>query len=286
MDRRISLDPVVRCIGVASALGAPFPGCDAGPAALRQAGLPEAIRGQGLVVHWEDVQPASIRSLGALLREVADKVHDAVLAGERPLIVGGDHAIAAGTWRGIGRGLGEPPGVIWLDAHLDAHTPRTTHTGNAHGMPLAALLGLGEETMTGIDGPLLDPARVAVIGVRSYEPEETEHLSALGVRVYMADEVTERGLPEIFREARVRVDGSYWGISLDLDSLDPADAPGVSTPVEGGLSPDELVRAMAGVLRLPHFVGMELVEYNPWRDEHGRTAQLAMQLLSSAARAI
>jgi ornithine--oxo-acid transaminase len=232
------------------------------------------------------VQPASIHSLPSLLREVADMAHDAIAAGERPLIIGGDHAIAAGTWRGIGRGLGEPPGLIWLDAHLDAHTPRTTHTGNAHGMPLAALLGLGEEAMTGVDGPQLDPARLAVIGVRSYEPEETEHLAGLGVRVYMAEEVKARGLPEIFREARDHLDGGYWGISLDLDSLDPHYAPGVSTPVEGGLSPAELTQAMASVLRLPLFVGMELVEYNPWRDEHGRTAKLAMQLVSSAARAI
>lgn len=285
MAHGVSFGGAVRCIGVASALGAPFPGCEAGPAALRERGLLDVLGRMGVATDWREVLPAGTGKLGPLLREVADTVENSILAGLRPLVIGGDHAIAAGTWRGVARGLGRVPGLIWLDAHLDAHTPATTPSGNPHGMPLAALLGLGDETMTGIPGPCLDPARVAVIGVRSYEPEESLHLASRGVRVYGAEEVAVRGLLEVFAEARARVNGSYWGISLDLDALDPVFAPGVSTPVSGGLSPDALLPLLAGLLHEPNFVALELAEYNPSRDQDGRTATFVIDLARVLAAA-
>lgn len=285
MRRLISLNPTVRCIGVASCLGAPFAGCEGGPESLKRAALSSVIRHNGLEADWQDVQlpEPSPTALNVLLTRLADATAAAIAAGDRPLVIGGDHSIAAGTWRGIGRALGAPPGLIWIDAHLDAHTPASSPSGNAHGMPLAALLGLGDPLMTDIPGPTLDPARIVVIGVRSYEAAEREHLAALGVRVYEMAEIEERGFPAVFAEARARVDSGPWGTSLDVDAVDPGHAPGVSTPVAGGLQPEALRLALRGILRERNCVGLEIAEYNPQTDPDGRTSRLILGLLDAAA---
>ncbi|MBP5996653.1 MAG: ornithine--oxo-acid transaminase [Azonexus sp.] len=285
MRRLISLNPTVRCIGVACRFGASFSACDRGPEALRHAGLPSVIRHNGLAAEWLEIAipEASTAAIGIVLRDLADVTAAAISAGERPLIIGGDHSMAAGTWRGIGRALGEPPGLIWIDAHLDAHTPASSPSGNAHGMPLAALFGLGDPAMTEIPGPALDPARTVVVGVRSSEPAEVGHLAALGVRVFTMDEIAERGLAEVFAEALRIVGSEPWGISFDLDAIDPELAPGVSTPVAGGLDPEALKLVMRGVLRERNFVGLEIAEYDPVADPDGRTANLVLDLLDAAS---
>jgi ornithine--oxo-acid transaminase len=285
MRRLISLNPAVRCIGVASTLGAPAAACASGPDVLRQAGLCSIIRRNGLAATWPTTLRAELSAgaLGRLLAAVADEAAAGLAAGERPLVVGGDHAMAAGTWRGVGRALGEAPGLIWIDAHLDAHTPASSPSGNAHGMPLAALFGLGDPQLSEIAGPLLDAQRTVVIGVRSYEAEEAACLRALGVRWYDMDEIEARGFADVFAEARRLVSGGAWGISLDLDALDPAVAPGVSTPEAGGLLPEELLQAMRGVLRERSCVALEIAEYNPAADADGRTARLVLDLLDAAS---
>lgn len=279
MRKLISLNPTVRCLGVASALGAPFAGCEEAPARLAEAGLANVLRHNGLDATWQNLVVSD--KLERLLRDLADAAELAIKRGDHLLIVGGDHTQAAGVWRGIGQALGQAPGLIWIDAHLDAHTPASSPSGNRHGMPLAALLGQGEPAMVAVAGPSLDPARTAVIGARSYEPAELERLQALGVRIFPMSEVEERGLPAVFAEARQRVEGGPWGISLDVDALDPAAAPGVSTPADAGLWPHDLAQAWYGALRERNFVALEIAEYNPGRDVAGRTAAAIGMLLDA-----
>ncbi|MBW7902786.1 MAG: ornithine--oxo-acid transaminase [Rhodocyclaceae bacterium] len=286
----VALDPTLRFIGVASALGAPHDGPRDGPAALRRMGIAAAARRAGLdAEQGADIEaPAGPRmaALGALLEEVAREVAATIAGGRLPVVLGGDHAIAAGTWRGVGRALGQAPGLLWIDAHLDAHTPQTSPSQNAHGMPLAALLGAGAPEMTGLAGPALDPARVAVIGVRSYEDEEMRLLAARSVRVYGMAEIRRRGLAAVFAEALARVagDGRPFGLSIDLDALDPRAAPGVTTPVADGLAVAELAGALAGCGRGGRCAAVEIVEYCPARDAQGLTARAAIDLLEAACR--
>ncbi|PKO91381.1 MAG: arginase [Betaproteobacteria bacterium HGW-Betaproteobacteria-10] len=287
--------PRLRLIGVASALGAPdfaaTRGTAAAPQALRQAGILTAIRRHGLNASWDamiETPPGErLPALAVLLRTLADKTAACVAAAALPVILGGDHAIAAGTWRGVGRALGQAPGLIWIDAHLDAHTPESSPSGNPHGMPLAALLGFGSPAMTGIDGPKLDPQRVAVIGARSFETAEAELLQRLGVKVFTMKEISRRGLGAIFAEALAIAggDGCPFGVSIDLDAIDPREAPGVSTPVSGGLKGDELCLALRGLLRHRQLVAFEMSEYAPGLDPFGISQRLAISLIESASSA-
>ncbi|HEX5803381.1 MAG TPA: ornithine--oxo-acid transaminase [Azospira sp.] len=289
-----ALNPMLRFIGVASALGAPMSDVDAGPKAgpdaLRRMGIVAAARRAGMDGGWgasiETPPAAGLAALGALLAEVAREVEASIACGQFPVVLGGDHAIAAGTWRGVGRALGAAPGLLWIDAHLDAHTPASSRSQNAHGMPLAALLGAGAPEMTGIDGPPLDPARVAVIGVRSYEADEMRLLAAHGVQVYGMAEIGRRGLATVFAEALaiVGTDDRPFGISLDLDVLDPLAAPGVTTPAADGLGVAELAAALGGLIRDPRCTAFEIAEYCPARDPLGLTARAAIELLEAACR--
>lgn len=285
--------PALRCIGVASALGAPGPGPEAGPERLRFLGMAAAPRRSGRECTWEAdlAAPAAALpadrwpALGQLCQDLADRVE--VAAGDGlPLILGGDHSTAVGTWRGIGRYLaarGLPaPGLLWIDAHLDAHTPENSRTGNPHGMPLAALFGLGAAEFLAVPGPLLDPERVVVLGARSWEDEELNLLQRLGVRIYFMEEIARRGLAAVFAEALARMAAlGPFGLSLDLDVLDPLEAPGVSTPAPGGIAAAELRLALAGLARNPKLVGLEIAEYHPGRDVADRTGRLAIDLVEA-----
>ena len=281
--------PPIQCIGVASSVGGPGLGSEGGSAALQAAGLVEALRRRGLAASWR----ATLKSgrgermlvLHRLLLALAHETASCLREGARPIILGGDHAQAAGTWRGVGAALGFPPGLVWIDAHLDAHTPASSPSGNPHGMPLAALLGFGDPAMTDIPGPRLDPRRLALVGIRSFEPAEADFLERLGVRIFSIGEVAARGLQTCFAEAR-RVAGGWgesYGISLDLDAIDPRDAPGVSVPASGGIAAGELISALRGCLREPGCVALEMTEYSPRHDIQERTARLAIELLGAAA---
>ncbi len=289
----LMLEPVViQCLGVASALGAPLPGCARAPARLVAAGALQRLQRGGLAAAWPlNLTPsaalAPAEQLPALLRSLADQVQAILLAGKRPLVVGGDHSIAAGTWRGVGRAFKHAPGLIWMDAHLDAHTPDTSPSGNAHGMPLAALLGLGDDRLAGVPGPVLDPARVVVMGGRSHESPELARLHAEGVQVYLQRDVARLGLPAVWARARAQVSDQGrlpWGVSLDVDALDPGAAPGVSTPVPDGLNAGEVLGALQALLRDPQCVAVELVEFNPDRDPDGRTLRWLLSLFEALGR--
>jgi ornithine--oxo-acid transaminase len=223
-----------------------------------------------------------LREAGALGRELADRVESTLASGALPLVLGGDHAIAIGTWRGVARQLAPRGGLglIWIDAHLDSHTPDTTHSGNIHGMPLAALLGEGGPDMTDIPGPRLDPDHVCVIGARAWEPEELARLTRLGVRIFGMDEVRRRGLATILGEALTIARSATvgFGVSVDLDALDPVAAPGVTCPEPLGLDPRDLADNLHALRACADLVALEIVEYVPAADPHGRTADWVVAL--------
>lgn len=230
----------------------------------------------------------ALKALPALLdfnRRLAQRTAGAHRSGDFPVVVGGDHSCAIGTWAGIHAALRQPLGMLWIDAHMDAHTFETSETGNIHGMPLATLLGHGFAPFTDLleEGPKLDPARTVLFGVRSFERGEARLLEELRVRVYMTDEIFDRGFAACFREAGDRVRGGGglpFGISLDLDALDPRQVPSVGTPVKRGLDAGELLRALPQILGDEELQAFELVEFNPHEDRGDRGLSFVIEVLN------
>jgi arginase len=276
----------VQVIGVASGCGARDTGCEAGADALRTMRITARLRAHGYRARWADmIRPASsyrANTLEAVRRvcvRLAGRVERVVREGDMPVVVGGDHTSAIGTWKGVAHALQERGlvGLLWIDAHMDAHTPETTESGMLHGMPVACLLGYGYPELTAIaGGATLDPKCVCLYGVRSFEPGEAELLERLGVRVYFMSEIERRGIGETLREAMTIVScaSGGFGITLDLDAIDPGDAPGVGSPAPNGIRGAELVSALAEHAARPGLVGVEVVEYNPYHDRQAATAVL------------
>lgn len=273
-------------IQVASDIGGPAPGAALGPQALRLGGLAQRLAG----AHWlRELQPAAqpaLPAIAGLSRELASVTEASVAAGRLPLVLGGDHACAIGTWRGIsaasekaGRGR---IGLLWIDAHMDSHTLETSETGNVHGMPLAALLGHGAPELRG-EHAALSPQHVCLVGVRSFEAGEAALIETLGVRVFMMEEVERRGFGAVLADALeiVRAAEGGFGLSFDVDALDPRDAPGVTVPEDHGLRADDVRRALPAIGREPGLIGIEIVEYNPLTDRDGQTARLVVELAAA-----
>ncbi len=283
---------ILHLVGAEVGEGASDGGCKWGAAALREQGIAQALAATGRTVTWGDNITAQALQANSRLEAVevfsaqlAQSVEKVLQQGHQPLVVGGDHSCAVGTWSAVAQSLRSAGsvGLIWIDAHLDAHTPDTSDSQAPHGMPLAALLGHGSAGMThlyGWSGKLL-ARNVVVIGARSYEAPEKALLESLSVRIMFMEEVLERGFAACFDEARtiVKANTAGWGITFDLDGLDPQDAPGTGTPVETGIRLADALPALAGCSHDPDFVAMELTEYNPLRDFGGRTAKAAMQLV-------
>lgn len=281
-------------VGAACSAGAPDPGVGAGPDLLRHYRVFHDTPLQHVV--WERILRAPraardnrVASIAAMSARIAAEVEAVIAGGNFPLVVGGDHSCAIGTWSGVHRALANrgPIGLVWIDAHMDAHTFATTESGHIHGMPLAALLGHGDAALTHVAGSeaKLAPEHVCVVGVRSYEAGEAALLDRLGVRVFEMAEVNARGLAAVLDEALAiaRNGTAGYGISIDLDALDPAEGPGVGTPVPGGLHLAALGDALAPVRGDPAFVALEIVEYNPCRDRDHVTADAAGALLDAVA---
>ena len=279
----------IAIIGVSSGIGAPDPGCGDGPGVLEAIGVAEKLRCANRDVAWSaNIAPAEGNDKVAIIADCAARTANAVSAAMRtgnfPVIFGGDHSCAIGTWRGVAQSLaGKSLGMLWIDAHLDGHTPETSHSGALHGIPLACLLGAGPELLTH-DKPILQPDHVAVIGVRSFEPEEYALLKAMGVRVFFMEEVARRGLRDVMQEALTIVQRGTagFGESVDVDAIDPDDAPGVSTPSPSGLRAAELVSALAPLRNHPGLQALEIAEYDPYRDDNGKTARVVIDLLVAA----
>lgn len=200
-------------------------------------------------------------------------------------VLGGDHTCAIGTWSGVYDVLRHQGdlGLIWVDAHMDSHTPETTESGRIHGMPLACLLGYGYPTLTGVmhHQAKLKPENICLIGVRSFEHGEAEFLKKLNVRIYFMDEVKSRGIDAVMQEAAEYVSRNTvgYGISLDLDAIDPNDAPGVDVPEPDGISAAELSLSLKKIVKDPRLIGSEIVEFDPTRDQNQKTEKLALSIL-------
>jgi arginase len=294
----------IRIIGVPLDMGASRRGVDMGPSAVRVAGLEARLEALGhQVVDGGNirVEVAETRAPGSgnahYLSEIAEtctRTAEAVLAaldgGMTPLVLGGDHSLTAGSVSGVAefyRRRGQKIGIIWIDAHADLNTPETSPSGNVHGMPLAALMGLGPEPLSNLLGfaPKIAPENTVLIGVRDIDAAERENIRRAGIaEVYTMRDIDERGMRAVMEEA-LRAAGrgtAGYHVSLDLDWIDPEDAPGVGTPVRGGATYREAHLAMEIIADHGRLLSFEIVEVNPVIDEHNRTADLAVELACSA----
>ncbi len=208
--------------------------------------------------------------------------------GSLPLVLGGDHSVAVGTAGGVSRHFrqqGKKVGLIWLDAHADMNTPESSPSGNVHGMPLACLVGMGPPELTAMFGyaPKVAAANTVIVGLRDVDDLEKPHVRDSGVRAFTMRDIDERGLRAVMEEAiRVASDGTAgFHLSLDMDFVDPQDAPGVGTPVRGGVTYREAHLAMEMICDSGRMLSMEVVEVNPVIDEVNRTADLAVELVMS-----
>lgn len=293
----------VAVIGAPMDLGAGRRGVDMGPSAVRVANLHGRIESLGYEVedlgNIEVVQPESVPRKDARARylqeiakscgRLAKMVEKAMGQGHFPLVLGGDHSIAAGTIAGVSKHLRREKkklGVIWIDAHADMNTPATSPSGNVHGMPLAAAVGMGAKELTHIGGfaPKVNPKNVVLIGLRDVDEEERENIRKSGVKAFTMRDIDELGLRNVMAHAiGTAMDGTDGiHLSFDMDSVDPDDAPGVGTPVRGGLTYREAHLAMEIVNDSGAMVSMEIVEVNPVLDTANRTALLAVELAASA----
>ncbi|MEK6246102.1 MAG: arginase [Pseudomonadota bacterium] len=282
----------VDLIGVASGLGGADAACAQAPARLAAAGLEEQLRRFGIEASWVATLAPKRHGGGMagvvamLCSELAARVAQSVRAGRLPCVIGGDHSCAVGTWSGAATALKPrgPLGLIWIDAHMDSHTPGTSPSGRPHGMPLAALLGQCDHALAGLEDGMLLPRHVCLVGVRSYEAAEAELLERLGVRVFGIEEVVRRGLAGTMVDATaIANEGTAgYGVTLDLDALDPREVPAVATPASFGIRGDELVREFERIGRDPKLVAFELAEYCPRLDHDGRSERLIGRLLCAA----
>lgn len=294
----------VRIIGVPMDLGASRRGVDMGPSAIRYTDLRERAQKLGHTV--EDMGNVSVpfredaargaqrgaRYLGAITEvctEVARRTQEALAAGQLPVVLGGDHALAAGSIAGAAAhfaGNGQRLGVVWMDTHGDLNTPATSSSGNVHGMPLAALLGNGDKALSHIAGekPALRAADVALVGLRDLDQPERNHIKKWGLSAFTMRALDERGVRAVLEEAiavATRDTAGLW-ISFDMDVIDPEEAPGVGTPVPGGMTYREAHLAMEMFADTGKLVGIDMVEVNPVIDERNRTAEIACELILSA----
>jgi arginase len=291
-DRKLAI------IGAALDLGAGRRGVDMGPSAIRYAGLDDRLGGLGLAcADWGNVETAVVEAATEgdpharfpdAIKAACERVAELVVRARRdrlvPIVLGGDHSVAIGTLGGLAFVDG-PGGVLWFDAHGDLNTPTTSPSGNVHGMPLAAALGLADDAFASDAWPLpaLDPEHVVLIGIRSLDAGERELVKDLGVAVYTMTDLDRRGVEPVVREALERLAGaSFVHVSLDMDVVDPDVAPGVGTPVRGGLSYREAHLAMELVAESGLLGSLEVVEVNPILDRENATAQLAVELAASA----
>lgn len=242
-------------------------------------------------VHWEMVKPKNINDTAEKIThevctELAQKVSSYIKQKKIFNIIGGDHSSAIGTWSGVYNAIHDKGdlGLIWVDAHMDSHTPETTESGRIHGMPLATLLGHGSSSLTNIlnDQPKLKAENVVLIGVRSFERGEAELLKRLQVRIYLMEEVKQRGFQAVWDEAvkLVKKNTYGFGISLDIDSLDPREAPAVDVPEADGLHVKDLYEALYHIAADDKLITTEFVEFNPSKDKNHVTEKVVISLLA------
>jgi arginase len=293
----------IHLFGVPMDLGSGRRGVDMGPSAIRIAGISERLRDLDITVvdegdldikNMEELPPGDVRArylkeITRVSKLVSRRMATVLDHGHFPLILGGDHSIAIGTVSGVSsfcrRGR-KKMGVLWIDAHGDINTPETSHTGNIHGMPLAALLGLGPRELASVGGEFrkVSPSNVALVGVRSLDEGERSHIRQTGVHVYTMSDIDRQGISRVVKNALARVTKGtdYVHVSLDLDAVDPTVAPGVGTPVKGGLDYREAHLIMETIADAKVMTSLEIVEVNPILDENNTSAEFAVELVQSA----
>jgi arginase len=292
----------IRIIGVPMDLGASRRGVDMGPSALRVAGLQARIKQLGHQV--EDIGNISVKQPEEMsygekrakyLSEIADACKDLGAMVEKsleenmlPVVLGGDHSIAAGTLSGVAAHFKKKDkkiGLIWLDAHGDINTPESSPSGNVHGMPLAAAMGYGATELVELEGfkPKVEAQNISLVGIRDLDSHEKKLAKKSGVHVFTMRDIDERGMREVMSDALKYAmdDTDGISVSLDMDFVDPSDAPGVGTPVRGGVTYREAHLAMEMLADTEAMVSLEIVEINPVIDEHNRTALLGVELVLS-----
>jgi arginase len=293
----------IAIIGAPLDLGADRRGVDMGPSALRVANLNKRLSALGYEV--EDLGNVAVdqrentpegpehakylAQIASTCDRLGQMVYQTMIDGKAPLVLGGDHSIAIGTIAGLAkyfRKKRQKIGLIWIDAHADMNTPQSSPSGNVHGMPLACTIGLGPPELAKIFGfsPKIEPANVALVGIRDIDILERSNVRESGVHAFTMRDIDERGLRSVMAQAiKVATHGTAgFHLSLDLDYVDPSDAPGVGTPVRGGATYREAHLAMELIADSGAMVAMEAVEVNPVFDEANRTADLAVELILSA----
>ncbi|HEV2260962.1 MAG TPA: arginase [Candidatus Rubrimentiphilum sp.] len=283
MSRRVDV------IGVPMDLGASRRGVDMGPYAVRYARLHDQLRAIGIeriedhgnlhvpireALSENDEHAKYFETIERLCKELAEVVEHAVREGGTPIVLGGDHSIAIGTLDGLQRARGYPAGLVWVDAHADINSPKSSHSGNVHGMPLWFALQRG----------FADPARTVQIGLRDLDVEEKENLRASGITTFTMSDVDRLGMTHVMEQA-IGIAGAgnrELHVSFDLDAIDPREAPGTGTPVKGGLSYREAHLAMEMLAESRRLGSIEMVEINPILDTRNQTAALAVGLIGSA----
>jgi len=293
----------IRVIGVPLDLGQSRRGVDMGPSAVRVAGLEARLEQLGHVVEDAgnivvaiaeqkkegDPHAKYLKEITATCIKQADLVLKTLEAGKVPIVLGGDHSVAAGTVSGVAefyRRQNQKIGLIWIDAHTDINTPDSSPSGNVHGMPLAAIMGLGPPELANVlnFSPKVPPENCVLVGVRDIDAVEKENVRRAGIDVFTMRDIDERGMRTVMEEA-LRIAGrgtAGYHVSLDMDWVDPEDAPGVGTPVRGGATYREAHLAMEIIADHGRMLSFEIVEVNPVIDEHNRTADLAVELALSA----
>jgi arginase len=293
----------IRVIGVPLDLGQSRRGVDMGPSAVRVAGLEARLEELGHIVEdggniavaipeqkkVGEQNAKYLKEITSTCTKLADLVLKTLEAGVVPLVLGGDHSVAAGTVAGVSefyRQQNQRVGLIWMDAHTDINTPESSPSGNVHGMPLAATMGLGPAELSHIFGfsPKVSPDNCVLVGVRDIDAVEKENVRRAGIEVFTMRDIDERGMRTVMEEAlRAAGRGTVgYHVSLDMDWIDPEDAPGVGTPVRGGATYREAHLAMEILADHGRLLSFEIVEVNPVIDEHNSTANLAVELALSA----
>lgn len=289
---------VVEIIGVPMDLGGNRRGVDMGPSAIRYADLEGRLRRMGMTVrdhgnlrvpdrgevrtHERDPKAHFHEEIVAVAQQLAQLVGDVVRRDGFPLVLGGDHAIAMGTLAGLAH-AGRKPGVIWMDAHPDLNSPETTPSGNVHGMPFAVALGIAARPFPQSLRGSADPRNSALVGIRDVDEGEREHIRRSGLTALTIADIDRLGMGPVLERA-IAVAGAGDGIhlSLDMDVIDPREAPGVGTPVRGGISYREAQLAMEMIAATGKLISMEVTEVNPILDSANATASLAVELIASA----
>lgn len=292
----------IRIIGVPMDLGASRRGVDMGPSALRVAGLQTRLKQLGRQVedignvpvpqaeeqHYGDKSAKYLAEIAETCKGLAETVRKTLDEGLIPLVLGGDHSIAVGTTAGVAdhfNAQSKRIGMIWLDAHGDMNTPESSPSGNVHGMPLASIMGSGPPQLVDLASikPMVESRNVVLVGIRELDSKERRFAKESGVHVFTMRDLDERGMREVMTEALRFAGDDTAGIavSLDMDFVDPSDAPGVGTPVRGGATYREAHLAMEMIADSHSMVSFELVEINPVIDLHNATALLGVELVLS-----